>query len=84
MRDLSIERQIFKGITNTMNPVSLSSGSDLMNAINAQSAAGGAPPTSGAMKAMQVAIDQSAQSISELLGDLASGSSSGNQLNVYA
>lgn len=67
-----------------MNPVSLGSGSDLMNAINNRSGASGAPPTSGAMKAMQVAIDQSAQSISELLGELASGSNSSNQLNVYA
>jgi hypothetical protein len=65
-----------------MNPVSLSSGSNLMNAINAQSGANSAQPSSGAMVAMKDAIDQSAQNISELLGDLSSGSSS--RLNVYA
>ena len=79
-----MRQSTLEGDANPMNPVSLGSGPDLMNAINSQSAATGAPPTSGAMKAMKVAIDQSAQSISELLGQLASGSNSGSQLNVYA
>lgn len=67
-----------------MNPVSLSSGSDLMNAINAQSSASSAQPTNTAMAAMKVAIDQSAQNISELVGEMSSGSNFGTQLNVYA
>jgi hypothetical protein len=68
----------------TMNGISLSSGSDLFAALNNSSAASSAPPSSPAMAAMQFAINESAQTMAELLGQLASGSVTGSQLNVYA
>ena len=68
----------------TMNAISLSSGSDLFAGLNNSSAGSAAPPSSPAMAAMQFAINESAQSMTELLGELASGSVTGGQLNVYA
>jgi len=67
-----------------MNPVNLSGSTSLLTAVNSPASGAAAPPPSPAMKAMQIAIDQSAQSIAELLGELSSGANSGYQLNVYA
>jgi len=66
-----------------MNAISLSSGSDLFAALNNSSSTSSAPP-SPAMAAMQFAINESTQTMAELLGQLASGSVTGSQLNVYA
>ena len=66
-----------------MNAISFSIGSNLFAALNNSSSTSAAPP-SPAMAAMQFAINESAQSMAELLGELASGSVTGSQLNVYA
>jgi hypothetical protein len=67
-----------------MNAISFSIGSDLFSALSNSSGASSAAPPSPAMAAMQFAINESAQSMAELLGELASGSVTGGQLNVYA
>ena len=67
-----------------MNAISFSSGSDLFAALNNSSSTSSAPPPSPAMAAMQFAINESTQTMTELLGQLASGSVTGSQLNVYA
>jgi len=67
-----------------MNPISLASGADLLSAVSAQSVGNAAPPPSATIAALQTAVNEAGMNIEQLLGDLASGSTSVSQLSVYA
>jgi hypothetical protein len=67
-----------------MNPISLASGADLLTAVNAQSVGNSAPPPTATIDALKTAVNEAGMNIEQLLGDLSSGSNTGNQLNVYA
>ena len=67
-----------------MNPISLASGADLLNAVSSQSVGSSAPPPSATVAALQTAVNEAGMNIEQLLGDLSSGSTSGSQLNVFA
>ena len=67
-----------------MNPISLASGAGLLSAVSAQSVGNPAPPPTATVAALQTAVNEAGMSIEQLLGNLASGASSGSQLNVYA
>ncbi|HVB86906.1 MAG TPA: hypothetical protein VNK23_09625 [Candidatus Dormibacteraeota bacterium] len=67
-----------------MNPNSLASGAELLSAVSAQSVGNAAPPPTATVSALRTAVNEAGMNIEQLLGDLASGTSSGSQLNVYA
>jgi len=67
-----------------MNPISLASGADLLNAVSSQAVGASTPPPSATVAALQTAVNEAGINIEQLLGELASGSTAGSQLNVYA